>query len=237
MFISEQLTSVVQYQSLILKLSDKEYIFKYIFEYVFFTPLTLLPFPITLKHMTREQALQLMEEYTANQALRRHMLAVETVMRHLAKKYDQDQEDWGLAGLLHDFDYEKFETIPDHPVKGSKILEELGVSQEIRQAILGHANLPEYPRTTLIDKALFAIDELTGLVMACVYVRPSKSVHDLELKSVKKKLKDKSFAVGVSRQDIVQGAEELEEDVDQIINEVITALRGNADTLGLSGPA
>lgn len=185
--------------------------------------------------MDRTQALQLMEEYTSKPALRMHMLAVETAMRHLAVKHNQDVERWGLAGLLHDFDYEKFETIPDHPVKGSQILAELGVDEEIRSAILGHANLPEYPRNTLMAKALFAIDELTGLVMAATYVRPSKSVLDLEVSSVKKKMKDKSFAAGVNRDDIRQGAEELEVDVDELIQDVIAALRFNAANLGLKG--
>ena len=187
--------------------------------------------------MNRQQAAQLMEEYTQNLALRRHMLAVEVVMRYLAQKFDQDVEEWGLAGLLHDFDYEKHKTIPEHPVNGSKILEDLGVNEQIREAILGHANLPEYPRTTLMAKALFAIDELTGLVMACVYVRPSKSVMDLEVKSVKKKMKDKAFAAGVNRDDIVLGAQELNVEVDELISFVIAALRGQADQLGLNGGA
>lgn len=163
------------------------------------------------------------------------MLAVETVMRHMAKQYQQDQEKWGLAGLLHDFDYEHFVTIPDHPLKGSEILKERGVEDDIRQAIIGHANLPDYPRTTLMDKALFAIDELTGLVMAVTYVRPSKSVMDVEVRSVKKKMKDKTFAAGVNRDDIRQGAEELDMPVEELIALVITALQGNAEALGLSG--
>ncbi len=163
------------------------------------------------------------------------MLAVETVMRQLANTCDQDSDRWGLAGLLHDFDYEKFETVPDHPVKGSQILAGLGVDEEIRLAILGHANLPEYPRTSLMAKALFAADELTGLVMAVSYVRPSKSVLDLEVSSVKKKLKDKSFAAGVNRDDIRQGAVELGMPVEELIQQVITALRSNAGTLGLQG--
>ena len=185
--------------------------------------------------MDRPQALQLMEEYTSKPALRTHMLAVETVMRHLASKHSQDVERWGLAGLLHDFDYERFETIPDHPVKGSQILADLGVDEEIRSAILGHANLPEYPRQTLMAKALFAIDELTGLVMAATYVRPSKSVLDLEVSSVKKKMKDRSFAAGVNRDDIRQGAEELDVPVEELIQDVITALQSNAANLGLKG--
>jgi predicted hydrolase (HD superfamily) len=176
-----------------------------------------------------------MEEYTTKPALRTHMLAVETVMRHFARLHNQDEEHWGLAGLLHDFDYERFETVPDHPVKGSQILADLGVGSEIRMAILGHANLPEYPRETVMAKTLFAIDELTGLVMAATYVRPSKSILDLEVTSVKKKMKDKSFAAGVNREDIYLGATELNIPVEELIQEVIIALRGNAQALGLQG--
>ena len=176
-----------------------------------------------------------MHEYTTKPALRNHMLAVEAVMRHMATLFDKDVERWGLAGLLHDFDYEKFEVLPDHPVKGSKILADLGVDEVIRHAILGHADLPEYPRTTQMAKALFAVDELTGLCMACVYVRPSKSVMDLEVSSVKKKFKDKAFAAGVSRDDIRKGADELGLELDVLIAEVIKGLRSEVDALGLRG--
>lgn len=185
--------------------------------------------------MQRPQAVELMEKYTTKPALRTHMYAVETVMRHLARELNQDADRWGLAGLLHDFDYEMHETVPEHPVNGSKILAEHGVDEEIRDAILGHANLPQFPRATPMAKALFAVDELTGLVMACVYVRPSKSVHDLEVRSVKKKMKDKAFAAGVNRQDIRDGAEELEIPLDELIGHVIIALRGNSQPLGLHG--
>lgn len=185
--------------------------------------------------MTRDQALQLVHEYTTKPALITHMLAVEAVMKYVAEQYGASVEDWGLAGLLHDFDYERFEVLPDHPVKGSAILAERGVSEEIRMAILGHANLPEYPRGSLMAKALFAVDELTGLVMAVTYVRPSRSIMDVEVKSVKKKMKDKLFAAGVNRDDIRQGAEELEVEVDQLIEWVIAGLKTQADELGLAG--
>lgn len=185
--------------------------------------------------MTREGAYKLVTEWTTKPALVTHMEAVEAVMRRMAKHYDQDEERWGLAGLLHDFDYERYQVVPDHPLKGSQVLAELGVDEEIREAILGHANLPEHPRTTLMAKALFAIDELTGLVMAVTYVRPSRSIADVEVKSVKKKLKDKTFAAGVNRQDIKQGAEEMGLPVDELIALVIDGLKSKAADLGLAG--
>ena len=197
--------------------------------------------------MIRAHALMLMEDYTQKPALRTHMLGVEAAMRQMATYFNAQEgvenvtatervERWGLAGLLHDFDYEKFVTVPDHPVKGSAILAEQGIDAEIRDAILGHANLPEHPRTTLMAKALFAVDELTGLVMAVTYVRPSKSVLDVEVSSVKKKMKDKTFAAGVNRDDIHQGAHELELDLEVLIAQVIKALQDNAVILHLAGP-
>jgi putative nucleotidyltransferase with HDIG domain len=185
--------------------------------------------------MTYDQALHVMEEWTTKPALRIHMQAVAAVMRQLAQHFDQDEQAWAITGLLHDFDYERHQTIPEHPVQGSAILEQMGVDQATRQAILGHANMPEYPRTTLMDKALFAADELTGLVMAVTYVRPSKSIKDVEVSSVKKKLKDKTFAAGVNRDDIRQGAEELGLELDELIQLVIDGLSAQADQLGLNG--
>lgn len=185
--------------------------------------------------MTRDEAFELVTEWTTKPALITHMLAVEAVMRHLAEHFDQDVEVWGLAGLLHDFDYERFVTVPDHPVKGSEVLAEKGVDDHTRQAILGHANLPEYPRDSLMAKALFAVDELTGLVMAVVYVRPSKSIMDVEVSSVTKKMKDKTFAAGVNRDDIRQGAAELEMELPELIQLVIDGLKDQAMTLGLDG--
>ena len=185
--------------------------------------------------MTRDEAYALVAEWTTKPALVTHMEAVEAVMRHVARANNQDEESWGLAGLLHDFDYERYQVVPDHPLKGSQVLAELGVDEEIREAILGHANLPENPRTTLMAKALFAVDELTGLVMAVTYVRPSRSIADVEVKSVKKKLKDKTFAAGVNRQDIKQGAEEMGLPVDELIALVIDGLKSKAADLGLAG--
>lgn len=185
--------------------------------------------------MNREEALVLVKEWTTKPALITHMLAVEAVMRRLAAYFDQDADAWGLAGLLHDFDYERYVTVPDHPVKGSEVLAEYGVDDHTRQAILGHANLPEYPRDSLMAKALFAVDELTGLVMAVAYVRPSRSITDVAVSSVKKKLKDKTFAAGVSRDDIRLGAEELGVEEDVLIAEVIAGLQSQAKDLGLAG--
>jgi putative nucleotidyltransferase with HDIG domain len=186
--------------------------------------------------MTRDEAIELVNEWTQKPALRTHMLAVEAAMCRLARHFGQDEERWGITGLLHDFDYERHETLPKHPVQGVAVLEQKGVEPDIRQAILGHANLPEYPRETLMDKALFAADELTGLVMAATYVRPSKSVLDLEVKSVKKRMKEKAFAAGVNRDDILQGTEELGIELDQLIELVIEGLREHAQELGLAGP-
>jgi putative nucleotidyltransferase with HDIG domain len=188
-----------------------------------------------LNDMNRDQALTLVHEWTVKPALITHMLAVEAVMRQLASHFGQDSDAWGLAGLLHDFDYERFVTVPDHPVKGSEVLAEHGVDDHTRQAILGHANLPEYPRQTDMAKALFAADELTGLVMAVTYVRPSKSIMDVEVSSVKKKIKDKTFAAGVNRDDIRQGAEELGLELDALIAIVIEGLKKEAGALGLAG--
>lgn len=154
-------------------------------------------------------------------------------MRAYAKKLNQDEESWGIAGLLHDFDYEKFQTIPDHPLKGSEILKEKGYSDEIRIAILGHASLPEYPRASLMAKALFACDELCGFLVACSLVRPDKKIASVEISSVKKKLKDKSFARNVSRDDIINGAAELGVNMDEHIQFVVNAMKVNAESLGL----
>lgn len=181
----------------------------------------------------RNTALALMQEYTQSESLRKHMLCVETAMRSYAKRYNQDEETWGIAGLLHDFDYEKFQTIPDHPLKGSEILKEKGYSEEIRIAILGHASLPEFPRVSLIAKVLFACDELCGFLVACTLVKPDKKIASVEVSSVKKKLKDKAFARNVNREDIVNGANELGVNLDEHIQFVIDAMKANADALGL----
>ena len=190
--------------------------------------------------MNREQALELMHSYTASDALRKHMYGVEIAMRAMAVRYGADPDAWGLVGLLHDFDYERFpnpDHAPDreHPAEGVRILAERGLSEEGQQAILGHAAYTGVPRTTPIARALFAVDELSGFLVACALVRPSRSLADLEVTSVKKKLKDKAFARGVSREDVHTGAAELGVPLDELIGFVIGALRPEERSLGL-GP-
>jgi putative nucleotidyltransferase with HDIG domain len=191
--------------------------------------------------LNREQALQLMHEYTASDGLRKHMYAVEIAMRAMAVKYGADPDTWGMVGLLHDFDYERFpnaDHAPDreHPAEGVRILAERGLPEEGQQAILGHAAYTGVARTTAMARALFAVDELSGFLVACALVRPSKSLADLEVASVKKKLKDKAFARGVSREDVQTGAAELGVPLEELIGFVLAALRPEERTLGL-GPA
>src|SRR5687767_7034808 len=157
---------------------------------------------------SRSSALALMHEYTPSESLRKHMLAVEGAMRAYAAKFGEDEERWGLAGLLHDFDYERFPNeahspTEQHPSEGVRILRGLSYPEDILEAILGHANYTNTPRVSRMAKALFAVDELTGLVTATALVKPSKSVHDVDAKSVRKKMKDKAFARGVNRDDII----------------------------------
>ncbi|MEE8386678.1 MAG: HDIG domain-containing metalloprotein [Dehalococcoidia bacterium] len=188
--------------------------------------------------MTRDEALALMHEYTENENLRRHMYAVETAMRAYARHFDDDEEQWGLVGLLHDFDYEKYPNdahspTEEHPSFGVNLLRERGVPEVMCEAIMGHAAYCEVPRATQMAKALFAVDELCGFLVACTLVRPSKSLQDLKVSSVKKKLKDKAFARGVSRDDIRVGIEELGIPMDEHIQFLIEALRPHEQTLGL----
>jgi putative nucleotidyltransferase with HDIG domain len=190
--------------------------------------------------LTREDAWNLVCEYTQSESLRKHMLAVETCVRAYARKNGADAETWGLAALLHDFDYERWpnaDHAPDreHPAEGARILRERGYSGEIIRAILSHADYCHTPRQTPLEHTLFACDELSGFLTACTYVRPSKSVLDLEASSVKKRMKDKAFARAVSREDMVKGAEELGVSLDDHIAFCIAALRENADALGLRG--
>ncbi len=182
--------------------------------------------------MNRNEALNLMHEYTKNDALRKHMYAVEAAMRAYARKFGEDEEKWGVVGLLHDFDYEMYPNIPDHPLKGSEILKEKGVSEEIRTAILGHASFTNVSRETLMAKTLFAVDELCGFISACALVRPNK-ISDLEESSVKKKMKDKAFAKNVNRDEIIQGAMELKIEFTEHINFTIGAMRSSAPILDL----
>ncbi len=188
--------------------------------------------------LSRDAAWSLMTEWTASPALRAHMRAVELAMRHFAPRYGGDPEWWGTVGLLHDYDYERFPNDAraadrEHPTEGVRHLRGLGFPEEGCEAILGHAAFTNTPRTTDLAKVLFAVDELAGFVVACALVRPSRSLADLEVKSVKKKLKDKAFARGVSREDVHQGAEELGLPLDEVIGEVIAALRPAERELGL----
>lgn len=187
---------------------------------------------------TREQALGLMREFTASDSLRKHMLAVEAGMRAYAGKFGEDVERWGLAGLLHDFDYERFPNdahspTEEHPAGGVRILRERGYPEDVLEAILGHAAYTGAPRNTLMAKALFAVDELTGLITATALVKPSRSVSEVDARSVRKKMKDKAFARGVNRDDIVTGAADLGVDLDEHISFVIGAMQREASDLGL----
>lgn len=180
-----------------------------------------------------EDALKLMEEWTPSENLRRHMRAVEVAMRAYALKFGQDQDKWAITGVLHDFDWEKYPET--HPFKGVEFLREQGYAQDVLEAILGHVDKPEYPRDSLMSKALFAVDEITGLITAAVYVRPDKSINGLELSSLKKKFKDKAFAKGVDREGLVRAAEELGVPLDEHMQFVLEAMKYRAALLGLSG--
>ena len=184
---------------------------------------------------TREDAWNLLCEYTESDSLRRHGLAVEQVMRKMAQKYGEDQELWAMTGLLHDFDYEKYPTMEEHPYVGNKILKEKGYPEELTTAIMGHANYTGVLRESLMAKALYAADEISGFMFAVTYVRPSKSIHDVKVKSVKKKLKQKSFAASVNREEVYEGPEELDVTLDEHIQFIIDALKEKAEDLGLSG--
>jgi len=189
---------------------------------------------------SRAGTLALMHEYTASESLRKHMLAVEAAMRAYAAKFGEDEERWGITGLIHDFDYERFPNnahspTEEHPSEGVRILRAKGYPEDILQAILGHAQYCNIPRESRMAKTLFAVDELTGLITATALVRPTKSVHEVEAKSVRKKMKDKAFARGVSREDVVNGAQELGVDLDEHIGFVIGAMQARSADLGLSG--
>ena len=182
--------------------------------------------------MTRADALILLKEYTRSDALLKHMYAVEVAMKAYAKKFGEDEEKWGITGLLHDFDYEMYPGAPDHPLKGSEILKLKGYPDDVRTAILGHATYTGVARESTMAKALYASDELCGFIMACSVIRPNK-ISDLEVSSVKKKLKDKAFARNVNRDDIVQGCAELGVPIDEHIKFVIDAMKPISHELGL----
>ncbi len=186
-------------------------------------------------NMNREEALALVREFVKNEGLVRHMLSVEAAMRFYAEKYGEDAELWGLLGLLHDFDWEVHPTLEEHPQKGSAILRERGVSEEIIQDILSHADHTGIPRDTVRRKALAACDEITGLITAVALVRPSHSLYDLEASSVKKKWKDKAFAAGASREEMTHSAQEFGIDLWEHVGNIIIAMRKIAPELGLEG--
>lgn len=189
---------------------------------------------------TREDALALMHEFTQSESLRKHMYSVEAAMRAYAAQFGEDVERWGLAGLMHDFDYERWpnaDHAPDaeHPAEGVRLLRARGYPEDVLQAILGHAQYTGVARETRMARTLFAVDELTGLITATALVKPSKSVHDVDARSVQKKMKDKAFARGVSREDVVNGAAELGVELEPHIQFVIGAMQAKAAELGLAG--
>ncbi len=183
--------------------------------------------------MNREEALSIVREFVKNENLVRHMLAVEAAMRFYAAKFGEDEELWAVTGLLHDYDWEIHPTLKEHPQAGIPLLRERGVAEEILQAIQSHAEHTGVPRTTTMEKALFACDEITGLITAAALVRPSRSLDDLKVKSIKKKWKDKSFAAGVNRDEVTQGAEEFGVELWEHVSNVIEAMRPIGADLGL----
>jgi predicted hydrolase (HD superfamily) len=187
--------------------------------------------------MKREQAWELLCEFVQNDALRRHALAVETCVVAYARKFGEDESQWSVTALLHDFDWELHPSAPDHPLKGEPILAERGVEEPIRRAILSHASYSGVARVSALEKTLFACDELAGFLTAVSYVKPGRSIHEVDSKSVRKKMKDKAFALNVNRDDIVQGAAGLGVDLDEHIAFCIKAMQQRAVELGLQGNA
>jgi putative nucleotidyltransferase with HDIG domain len=183
----------------------------------------------------REQAWKILCEFTQSESLRKHALAVEACVTAYARRHGEDERKWSTTALLHDFDWEVHPQAPDHPIKGEAILAERGVSEEIRRAILSHANYSGVPRVSPLEKILYACDELAGFITAISYVKPHRSVFEVDVSSVKKKMKDKAFARSVNRQDIVDGAEELGVPLDDHIDFCIKAMQEKAEDLGLKG--
>lgn len=189
---------------------------------------------------SRSDTLAIMHEYTASDSLRKHMLSVEAAMRAYAEKFGEDQDRWGITGLIHDFDYERYPNdahspTDEHPAEGVRILRSRGFPEDILEAILGHAQYSGVPRQSLMAKTLFAVDELTGLITATALVKPSKSVMEVEARSVRKKMKDKAFARGVNRDDVINGAADLGVDLDEHVAFVIAAMQKVAREIGLAG--
>ncbi len=185
--------------------------------------------------MNRADAYALMTEYVQAESLRKHMLGVEAAVRGYAREFGENEEEWGIVALLHDFDYEKWPSREDHPYKGVEILKAKGYPEWVTRAILSHADYSGVPRETRLEKTLFACDEMSGFVTAAALVRPSKSVLDLEAASVIKRMKDKAFARAVPREDLRKGADELGLPLDEHVGNVIRFLRAEADALGLRG--
>ena len=185
--------------------------------------------------LNRNQAWDLLCEYTQSESLRKHMLAVEACMRAYARKFGEDENKWGITGLLHDFDYEKYPTPAEHPFVGNKILEERGYPEDVRRAILSHADYSGVKRESRMEKTLYACDEIAGFITASALVKPNKSLAEVEAKSVRKKMKDKAFARSVNRDDIINGAADLGVDLEEHIAFCIDAMKAIAGELGLAG--
>jgi len=185
--------------------------------------------------MTRENAWCLLTEFTLSESLRKHALSVEACLRAYARKFGEDEERWGIVGLIHDFDYEKYPSAEEHPYKGNEILAERGWPEEVRRAIMAHANYSGVSRESKLEKTLFACDELAGFITATALVKPNKSLAEVDAKSIRKRMKDKAFARSVSREDIINGAADLGVDLDEHITFCIDAMRQIAPELGLAG--
>jgi len=185
--------------------------------------------------MDRAEAWCLLTEFTQSESLRKHALAVEACMRTYAGKRGGDEELWGIVGLIHDFDYEKYPSAEEHPFKGNEILKERGYADEVRRAIMSHADYTGVKRETDMEKALFACDELAGFITATALIKPGKSLAEVDAKSVRKRMKDKAFARSVNRQDIIDGAQELDVPLDDHIDFCIKAMQARAEELGLKG--
>jgi putative nucleotidyltransferase with HDIG domain len=195
----------------------------------------LIPKIVYLQIMTRESAWDLLTEFTQSESLRKHAMAVEACMTAYARKFGEDETTWSLTGLLHDFDYEKYPTAEEHPYVGNKILAERGYPEDIRRAIMSHAEYTGVTRESQMEKTLFACDELSGFITAVALVKPTKSLNEVDVKSVRKRLKDKAFARRVNRDDIINGAQQLGVDLDEHIAFCIEAMKSIADKLGLAG--
>ena len=188
-----------------------------------------------LMNLSRDAAWALMTEYTASESLRKHMLAVEAAVRGYARKWGENEDEWGIVALLHDFDYERWPDAENHPFRGVEILKEKGYPEWVTRAILSHAQYSGVPRESRLERALFACDEMSGIVTAAALVRPSKSIMDLESSSVMKRMKDKAFARGVNRDDLRKGAEEIGLPLEEHVANVIAFMRERAEALGLRG--